>query len=134
MLTSYNNRVLPPVVGDSQSFIFTWPITVVGYNQFCVKVSYNSSNPFLLLTFDHVENVPDDVRNLDDEAEGVDIGREGYEWIRKSRYGSMGIDVYIQGLHVGASTHMHATREDGGANGGGVVAVVVRVVMVFAWV
>ena len=29
---------------------------------------------------------------------------------------------------------MHATREDGGAHGGGVVAVVVRVVMVFAWV
>lgn len=52
----------------------------------------------LLLTFDHVEDVPDDVRNLDDEAEGVDIGREAYEWIRKSRYGSMGIDVYIQGL------------------------------------
>lgn len=32
----------------------------------------------LLLTFDHVENVADDVRDLDDEAEGVDIGREAY--------------------------------------------------------
>ena len=53
----------------------------------------------LLLTFDHVEDVADDVRDLDDEAEGVDIGREAYnKWIRKGRLGLIGIDVYIQVL------------------------------------
>ncbi|KAJ3532718.1 hypothetical protein NMY22_g7626 [Coprinellus aureogranulatus] len=43
----YNNQVLPPVVGDSQAFIATWPISVTPYNQFCVKPNPLASNPFI---------------------------------------------------------------------------------------
>ncbi|KAF6764564.1 WSC domain-containing protein [Ephemerocybe angulata] len=48
VLTSYNNRVLPPNVGDSQAFIFTWPQPGPGYNQYCAKPNpISPDGPFI---------------------------------------------------------------------------------------
>jgi hypothetical protein len=85
-----------------------------------------SSAPYgeflLLLTFDHQDNVSDDVWDLNVEAEGANIVYEAYECVRKSRHGGNWRFVRTwldKDLHVGAGLLEHALGGGVGAHGGG---------------